>query len=82
MEPISTTNELSDVRRTHPFVDDLGVVGRDGDMSRVIDMLVNSNNQKDLSVISIVGMAGQGKTTLAELVYKNDKVMIHLEQRI
>ncbi|GMP78847.1 hypothetical protein CsSME_00034634 [Camellia sinensis var. sinensis] len=43
-------------RITHPFVDDDSqVVGRDGDVSTVIDMLIGSDNTvDDLSVIAIV----------------------------
>ncbi|KAF5942182.1 hypothetical protein HYC85_019824 [Camellia sinensis] len=50
----------SNFRLTHPFVDDSQVVGRDGDVSTVIDMLLGSsdNTVDDLSVIAIVGMGG------------------------
>ncbi|KAF5932101.1 hypothetical protein HYC85_028272 [Camellia sinensis] len=71
-------------RLTHPFVDDSQVVGRDGDVSTVIDMLIGSyDSGDDLSVIAIVGMGGMGKTTLAQLVYNNDKVVKHFgDQRM
>ncbi|CAL5381590.1 unnamed protein product [Camellia sinensis] len=63
-------------RLTHPFVDDSQVVGRDGDVSTMIDMLIGSyDSGDDLSVIAIVGMGGMGKTTLGQLVYKNKKVV-------
>ncbi|KAL7209044.1 hypothetical protein ACSBR1_030734 [Camellia fascicularis] len=74
----STSVEPREVnfRLTHPFVDDTQVVGRDGDVSTVIDMLLGSDNTvDDLPVIAIVGMGGAGKTTLAQLVYKHDKVV-------
>ncbi|THG05840.1 putative disease resistance protein RGA4 [Camellia sinensis] len=60
------------------------VVGRDGDVSTVIDMLLSSDNTvDDLPVIAIVGMGGMGKTTLAQLVYNNEKVVKHFgDQRM
>ncbi|CAL5330589.1 unnamed protein product [Camellia sinensis] len=54
----------------------LEFVGRDGDVSTMIDMLIGSyDSGDDLSVIAIVGMGGMGKTTLGQLVYKNKKVV-------
>ncbi|GMP78840.1 hypothetical protein CsSME_00034629 [Camellia sinensis var. sinensis] len=57
----STSVEPREVnfRLTHPFLDDKQVVGRDGDVSAVIDMLLSSDNTiDDLPVIAIVGMGG------------------------
>ncbi|XP_016181037.1 putative disease resistance protein At3g14460 [Arachis ipaensis] len=50
------------------------VFGRDGDQQALIKML-NDNNDHNLSVISIVGMGGVGKTTLAQCLYNNDDLM-------
>ncbi|KAJ8548868.1 hypothetical protein K7X08_029849 [Anisodus acutangulus] len=57
----STTVEL---RKTDPSVIESEVVGRNDDVRMVIDMLVNWENEKDLAVISVVGMPGQGKLPL------------------
>ncbi|KAK2995764.1 hypothetical protein RJ640_012226 [Escallonia rubra] len=44
-------------------------------------MLLKPNNGNGLPVISIVGMPGQGKTTLAKLIHKDDKVVKHFGER-
>ncbi|MED6138189.1 hypothetical protein PIB30_071976 [Stylosanthes scabra] len=50
------------------------VYGRDGDQKALMKML-NDNNDYQLSVISIVGMGGVGKTTLAQWLYNNEDLM-------
>ncbi|KAL4336564.1 hypothetical protein AHAS_Ahas12G0022800 [Arachis hypogaea] len=50
------------------------VYGRDGDQQALIKMLHDNNDHK-LSVISIVGMGGVGKTTLAQWLYNNEDLM-------
>ncbi|XP_052111932.1 putative disease resistance protein At3g14460 isoform X7 [Arachis duranensis] len=50
------------------------VSGREDDKKALIKML-NDNNEHHLSVISIVGMGGVGKTTLAQWMYNNAELM-------
>ncbi|KAL3497625.1 hypothetical protein ACH5RR_040357 [Cinchona calisaya] len=78
----NTRPNPGELRLTHPFVDDSEIVGRDGDISSVKRMLTSSVYKKDLPVIAIVGMGGQGKTTLAQLVYKNDAVVRYFDEKI
>ncbi|MED6175444.1 hypothetical protein PIB30_078360 [Stylosanthes scabra] len=54
------------------------VYGRDSDQQALIKML-NDNNDHQLSVISIVGMGGVGKTTLAQWLYNNEDLMKGLD---
>ncbi|QHO51883.1 Putative disease resistance RPP13-like protein [Arachis hypogaea] len=50
------------------------VCGREDDQKALIKMM-NDNNEHHLSVISIVGMGGVGKTTLAQWMYNNAELM-------
>ncbi|TYJ44801.1 hypothetical protein E1A91_A02G009100v1 [Gossypium mustelinum] len=54
---------------TVSFLDDSNIVGRKNDVSKVVDMLLSHQDDRTVSVVPIVGMAGIGKTTLARLVY-------------
>ncbi|KAB5530080.1 hypothetical protein DKX38_020161 [Salix brachista] len=44
------------------------VVGRDGDVFKILNLLTGSIDQQVLSVVSIVGMAGLGKTSIARKI--------------
>ncbi|TYH81797.1 hypothetical protein ES332_D02G010500v1 [Gossypium tomentosum] len=54
---------------TVSFLDDSNIVGRKNDVSKVVDMLLSPQDDRTVSAVPIVGMAGIEKTTLARLVY-------------
>lgn len=59
----------------HPFVGTSQVFGRENDKKNIIDLLMKPNKKDErASVISIVGLGGVGKTTLAKLVYDDKKI--------
>ncbi|XVF37625.1 hypothetical protein REPUB_Repub20aG0025600 [Reevesia pubescens] len=65
-------------QETHSLIGDSSdVVGRGDDVLKIINLLINSNSQQTLSVVSIVGMAGLGKTTLAKVVCNNETIQDH-----
>ncbi|KAJ4844929.1 hypothetical protein Tsubulata_042798, partial [Turnera subulata] len=58
-------------RETHSSLDTSEqVIGRDSDVSEVINLLNVASDDQGLWVVPIVGMGGLGKTTLAKLVVK------------
>ncbi|CAL9004684.1 unnamed protein product [Prunus brigantina] len=67
---------------TTSLVDESCVYGRDGDKEKLMNLLLSDEaSNKDVSVITVVGMGGVGKTTLAQLLYNDDKVKEHFNLR-
>ncbi|KAL3632872.1 hypothetical protein CASFOL_025856 [Castilleja foliolosa] len=82
-----TGNDVSlcpDRLRTTSYVDLSKVEGRDLDINTIISKLLSEKNQKNesLNVVSIVGMGGMGKTTLAQVVYHSSDVIENFKKRI
>ncbi|KAK6243622.1 hypothetical protein QUC31_010031 [Theobroma cacao] len=66
-----------------PFFVDItaDVFGRESDRDELINRMLSneSDTEGDVSVIPIVGMGGLGKTTLAQLIFKDERVKNHFE---
>ncbi|XP_059590162.1 disease resistance protein RGA2-like [Vitis vinifera] len=69
-------------RETHSFVRASDVIGRDDDKENIVGLLRQSSDTENVSVIPIVGIGGLGKTTLAKLVYNDERVVGHFSIKI
>ncbi|KAJ6361210.1 hypothetical protein OIU78_001783, partial [Salix suchowensis] len=50
------------------------IVGREGDKAVIKSFLLDSNYKENVSAISIIGIGGLGKTTLAQHVFNDEQV--------
>ncbi|XP_068640458.1 putative disease resistance protein RGA1 [Aristolochia californica] len=69
---------------TGPLIDQTTVIGREEEKDKLIKELLMSNesiSEKHFSLISIQGIGGLGKTTLARFVYDYEEVKQHFEIR-
>ncbi|GAV73547.1 NB-ARC domain-containing protein [Cephalotus follicularis] len=65
----SHREESNRPQQTQSSPGDKLVLGRDADISHVVNTLTSSN-QENLSIVTIVGLPGLGKTTLAQKVFQ------------
>ncbi|XP_050378817.1 putative disease resistance RPP13-like protein 1 [Argentina anserina] len=82
-----TISELSQPRPAHTFsapppqshrgsmVDERSVVGRTKDRLQVLELVSKQRDKTAVSVVSIVGLVGIGKTTLAQLGFNDQEVV-------
>ncbi|PKI32191.1 hypothetical protein CRG98_047427 [Punica granatum] len=67
---------------TYSFEPEMYVVGRDKEKKEVMEFLLNPDFEESVSIVPIVGVGGQGKTTLARKVFNDDKVKEYFEMRL
>ncbi|XP_049362300.1 disease resistance protein RGA2-like [Solanum verrucosum] len=59
------------------------VYGRDKEEDEIVKILINNvSNAQELSVLPILGMGGLGKTTLAQMVFNDQRVTDHFHPKI
>ncbi|KAJ9158831.1 hypothetical protein P3X46_024377 [Hevea brasiliensis] len=58
------------------------VIGREGDKKATVELLLASNSKGNVSVISIVGIGGLGKTTLAQFIFNDERIKNYFELKI
>ncbi|KAH0645649.1 hypothetical protein KY285_033692 [Solanum tuberosum] len=59
------------------------VFGRDKEEDEIVKILINNvSNAQELSVLPILGMGGLGKTTLAQMVFNDQRVTEHFNLKI
>ncbi|GLT83028.1 hypothetical protein SLE2022_013410 [Rubroshorea leprosula] len=67
--------EQIEIQQTDSSIGDASnMVGRKKEVPEVVQSLIDSSNDQSLHVVSIVGMGGIGKTTMAKLVCNNEQI--------
>ncbi|XP_050273623.1 putative disease resistance protein RGA3 isoform X1 [Quercus robur] len=68
--------------QTYSLVHEEEVFGRKDDKEILINLLLDSKVEENVSFLSIVGIGGMGKTTLAQYVYNDKRVLDYFDLRM
>lgn len=68
---------------TSSVIEACDVYGRDNDKDMLVNLLLSHDaDDENVGVIPIVGMGGVGKTTLAQLIYNDDRVQREFDLKV
>ncbi|XP_068344287.1 putative disease resistance protein RGA3 [Pyrus communis] len=81
-ERLQEARVLTRERETHSFVRKEEIIGRDKEKREIVGLLLHPIPEENVSIISLVGIGGLGKTALAQLVFNDETVKKHFELKI
>ncbi|WVZ91070.1 hypothetical protein U9M48_037290 [Paspalum notatum var. saurae] len=60
-------------------VDETSIFGRDKEKDLLISELIETNGHQKIKIVSVIGLGGSGKTTIAKLVFNDGNIIKHFE---
>ncbi|XP_057453748.1 putative disease resistance protein RGA1 [Lotus japonicus] len=77
------STEVAEWRQTRSFIPQAKLYGREDDKEKILEFLLSQARDSGfLSIYSIVGLGGIGKTTLVQMVYNDDQVTSNFDIKV
>uniref|UniRef100_F6HRT7 Disease resistance RPP13-like protein 1 n=1 Tax=Vitis vinifera TaxID=29760 RepID=F6HRT7_VITVI len=83
-ESVGGESSVTEQRLTTSLIDKAEFYGRDGDKEKIMELLLSDEiaTADKVQVIPIVGMGGVGKTTIAQMIYNDERVGDNFDIRV
>nr|AAN23092.1 putative rp3 protein [Zea mays] len=75
--PVQHTRKTIGEVPLYTIVDETTIFGRDQAKNQIISELIETDSQQ--KIVSVIGLGGSGKTTLAKLVFNDGNIIKHFE---
>jgi len=79
VHPVQHINKMIGEVALWTIVDETLIFGRDQEKDLVITELTEASLQQKIKIVSVIGLGGSGKTTLAKLVFNDSAIQNHFE---
>uniref|UniRef100_A0A804N4T9 Uncharacterized protein n=1 Tax=Zea mays TaxID=4577 RepID=A0A804N4T9_MAIZE len=77
--PVEHTRKTIGEVPLYTIVDETSIFGRDQAKNQIISKLIETDSQQRIKIVSVIGLGGSGKTTLAKQVFNDGNIIKHFE---
>ncbi|PWZ31436.1 Disease resistance protein RGA2 [Zea mays] len=77
--PVQHTRKTIGEVPLYTIVDETSIFGRDQAKNQIISKLIETDSQQRIKIVSVIGLGGSGKTTLAKQVFNDGNIIKHFD---